>query len=422
MKGAGLLLTPLVLVPALAAQPNPLNLFIADLSWKNGRPVVGTPKKLTNDVGTNSQPSFSADGKAIVFSGLRGDGPDARSDIYRIDLVSGKEARVTTTSENENSPTVSPAGGYYAVRWVPATLFKEYGLWEYQSDGTPLRGVLPGPDTTGYYTPLGNGDFALMRPKNRNAVALFSGKNGTISDLDSIVANLPPQRIPRANAISYTHTDSTGRNEIRRVNLDDRAVSVVAPTLVSRTVHVWLNGETLLMGKGNTVYTRRVGRDTAWVPVASFDSPELRNVTTYVVSPQGDKLVLTSPMKLALNVAIRDRLEAGQPVAQVVADMSRLRDTNGLSDFALAVGAVTIADDRRLVKPGTDEILLLDFLRSLFPTQHRVWGRLGDAHAAAKDVAKAREAYGKALELNTRGTAADSAAAARVEKALKELP
>jgi len=47
------------------------------------------------------------------------------------------------------------------------TLFKEYGVWVYSLDGTPVRGVLRGPDTTGYYTPLDGGNYALTRPKSK---------------------------------------------------------------------------------------------------------------------------------------------------------------------------------------------------------------------------------------------------------------
>ena len=81
-------------------------------------------------------------------------GSSARSDVYRMDLGSLIETRVTRTPENENSPTMNAKGELVAVRWQPATLFKEMGVWFYSSDGTPLRGLLPVPDTVGYYQEL----------------------------------------------------------------------------------------------------------------------------------------------------------------------------------------------------------------------------------------------------------------------------
>jgi hypothetical protein len=356
-----------------------------------------------------------------VFSGLRS--ADSTSDIYRIELRSGTETRVTRTPENENSPTVDRAGGYLAVRWLPATLFKQYGLWHYAPDGTPERGVLPGPDTTGYYVPLDAGDYALTRPKSKSTIALFSAQTGRITDLDSGVTNLPAQRIPGQRAISYTHVDSLARHEIRSIDLESGRVSIVAPTLPGRTAHVWLPGRSmLLMAKGNAVYARRPGSDTAWVRIAEFASPELRNLTAYVVSPVGDQLVLTSPLKLPLAVALRDSLEAGRPVQGTVAGFAALRDTGALGEYFLAEGALLgIAGDRRLRRDGPEEIALLDLIRGLFPDSHRVWARLGDAYASAKDAMRAREAWQKALALNPRSSAADREAAARVEQALKDL-
>src|SRR4029079_13730590 len=164
-----------------AQTPNPTNLWLVDLKWVGSRLTVGAPVKLTHDDGVNSQPSFTPDGRAIVFSAQRDTGANARSDIYRIDLASRKETRVTHTPENENSPTVNERGEYVAVRWQPATLFKQFGLWVYSADGTPVRGVLRAPDTTGYYTPLPNGDYALTRPKSKTfTLGLFAAKTGAI--------------------------------------------------------------------------------------------------------------------------------------------------------------------------------------------------------------------------------------------------
>src|SRR5687767_11858038 len=126
-------LLPLFLLSTLSAaqEPNPSNLWLVDLRWTGNRLSVGTPVKLTNDNGTNSQPAFSPDGRSVVFSATRDTGS---SEIYRIDIATRAETRITRTPENENSPTVNSAGEYVAVRWVPATLFKEYGVWMYSAD------------------------------------------------------------------------------------------------------------------------------------------------------------------------------------------------------------------------------------------------------------------------------------------------
>ncbi len=98
MKTSYVVALTLLMFPAsLAAQAqNPTNIFVADLTWIGNRLAVDTPVKLTHDEGSNSQPSFAPDGRAIVFSAVRDTGNDARSDIYRIDLATRVESASRT--------------------------------------------------------------------------------------------------------------------------------------------------------------------------------------------------------------------------------------------------------------------------------------------------------------------------------------
>jgi dipeptidyl aminopeptidase/acylaminoacyl peptidase len=405
---------------AAAQTPNPVNLWLVDLHWTGNRLSVGAPVKLTHDEGNNSQPSFTPDGRAIVFSAVRDTGRDARSDIYRIDLATRAETRVTHTPENENSPTVNERGEYVAVRWQPATLFKEFGPWVYAPDGTPKRGVLRGPDTTGYYTPLPNGDYALTRPKSKTfTLALFDAKSGAIVDVDSGLPALPAVRIPGENALSYVRIDTAGaHNVIRRLDLATRMTSTIGPTPVGRTAHTWAGHQTILMAKGSTLYARTV-RDTTWRALTSFDNPELRGVSAYVVSPKGDKLILTSPKRLALATVLRDSLEAGHSGAEVAAMAIAWRDAGSLRDVDLAEGPISaLGDDRLQKKRPSDAIALHTLATTLFPQSYRAFSRLGDAQRATGDSTAAIGSYKKALALNPRSTDAERAAAAAIEKKL----
>jgi len=408
-----------------AQNQNPSNLWLVDLHWTGSRLTVGTPVKLTHDDGTNSQPSFTPDGRAIVFSAIRDTVAGASSDIYRIDLATKKETRVTHTAENENSPTVNERGEYVAVRWKFATLFKEYGVWVYAPDGTPTRGVLPGPDTTGYYTPLANGDYALTRPKSKTfTLALFSPKTGVIADVDSGLPALPAQRIPGEQALSYVRIDSAdGHNVIRRIDLATRQTSTIGPTVVSRTIHAWVPGHaTILMAKGSTLYSRTL-TDTTWHAVATFNDPGLRNVGAYVVSPRGDKLILTAPIRVTLAAVMRDSLDAGRSGAEVAALVTAWRDAGKLSDFDVAEGAITaLGEDRLRRKRIADAVAIQTLAAKLFPKSYRTLDRLGDAQRAGGDTLSAMASYRKSLELNPRANDAERAAAAATQKKISGPP
>lgn len=280
--------------PRAAAQTtSPVNLYVADLTWTGDTMRVGTPKKLTADRGINSQPSFTLDGRSILF--VRRDSANGQGDVFRIDLATGAETRITSTPEMENSPTATPDGNIMVIRWTPRTLFKEWGPWIYDRKGQPIKGVLPGPDTVGYYVRLDSVRFAMMRPKTRRAVAIFDSRTGTMTDYDWPVATLPPQRIPGQTAVSYTRVDSIGGNRIRRLDLVTHDTTEIAPALQGKTVHAWTPRGTLVMGKGNAIFT--LGPPAkSWIQVAVFTDPQLQDINAYVVSPRGDRLILISPV------------------------------------------------------------------------------------------------------------------------------
>ena len=128
-------------VHAQTQQSTPVNLFVADLTYASGSVHIGTPRKLTGDRGINSQPAFTPDGRSILF--VRRDSANGQGDVYRIDLATGKETRITNTPEMENSPTVTPDGRLMVIRWIPSTLFKEWGPWVYDMNGHPLKACFP---------------------------------------------------------------------------------------------------------------------------------------------------------------------------------------------------------------------------------------------------------------------------------------
>ena len=409
-----------MLAPTAGAQNrNATNLWVVDLRWTGNRLTAGTPVKLTHDDGTNSQPSFTPDGRAIVFSAQPDTGANARSDIYRIDLATGEETRVTRTPENENSPTVNERGEYVAVRWQPSTLFKEFGPWVYAADGTPLRGVLRGPDTTGYYTPLANGDYALTRPKSKTfTLALFDAKTGAIADVDSGLPALPAQRIPGEQALSYVRIDSAdGHNVIRRIDLVTRQTTTIGPTLVGRAVHAWIPGRAaIVMAKGSTLYARTLG-DTAWRAVATFEDPGLRNVGAYVVSPRGDKLILTAPTRVTLAAVMRDSLDVGRSGADVATLVTAWRQAGKLGEFDVTEGAIAaLGEDRLRRKRIADAVAIQTLAATLFPKSYRALDRLGDAQRAGGDTLSAMASYRKSLELNPRANDAERAAATATQK------
>ena len=59
-----------------------------------GVPKVGRAENLTQRLGYDNQPSFTPDGRAILYTRIEGDGP---SDIFRLDLATRESVNLTRT-------------------------------------------------------------------------------------------------------------------------------------------------------------------------------------------------------------------------------------------------------------------------------------------------------------------------------------
>lgn len=415
----------LTLASSAAAQSN---LWSVPLTWRGDVLVAGAPVRITRDStgGGPSQPSFTPDGRAVLYTATRDSGASARSDIYKRDLTTGIETRVTRTPENENSPTMNARGEIVAVRWQPATLFKEMGVWFYKGDGTPLRELLPVPDTVGYYTELRDGRFVLVQPRNAIwTLALFDPKTKRTTIIDSAISAVV-REVPGERAISYVKTTADSLRtplEIRKYDLGTGRVTTLAPIHRGAANHVWASRNTLIMAQGNGLVARRVGRDTAWIRVATFTEPELRQATAAAATMKGDRIILTSPRRASLAVVVNDSLDAGRSGA-AVADMVRaLRASGRIADFnageGVVVGLVNTAVTRR---SPPDALALGQLAIEMFPASHRAFAALGDAQRASGDTAAARASWRKALELNPRASNADRGAATAVERKLAGGP
>jgi tetratricopeptide (TPR) repeat protein len=136
-----------------------------------------------------------------------------------------------------------------------------------------------------------------------------------------------------------------------------------------------------------------------------------------VVSPAGDKLVLTSPKRLGLGVLLRDSLEAGHDGAAVAAMATRWREAGQLAGIDVTENPISaLGDDRLQKKRFADAVALHTLATTFFPRSYRAAGRLGDAQRAAGDSTGALASYRRSLELNPRATDADRAAATAIER------
>lgn len=106
----------------------------------------GTPRQLTSGDYNHSDPEWTPDGKEIVFSSLRTEDAEytwRESEIYSIDVASGKMTQLTARKGPDSNPVPSPDGKFIAYAGYDFTddTYIERKLYYMNRDGSNPREI-----------------------------------------------------------------------------------------------------------------------------------------------------------------------------------------------------------------------------------------------------------------------------------------
>src|SRR5205085_2861514 len=146
--------------------------------------------------------------------------------------------------------------------------------------------------------------------------------------------------------------------------------SLVTPTLVGRTVHTWTPRGFVLMAKGNSIYAIKPGAGAKWKKIAQMSQPDLQSLGTYVVSPAGDKVILTSPLKPALLQALTDSIQTNGRMTDAIAELRKnLAGTSAEYDVSEG-GILGLARQRANRGKFEEAIAISRFIVDLHPKSY----------------------------------------------------
>jgi hypothetical protein len=292
---------------APATAPPDTEIYLAALTRENGRIAVGTPVNITNSPGYDNQPSFTPDGRSILFTSVRsapelGDNPNpAQTDIFRYDIASRVITRVTQTPESEYSPTPMLDGTKISTVTVEADGSQR--LWSITSSGPKIERavLLPAVKPVGYHAWADDHTLLLFilgasgAPATLQLADTHGGETRVIAtDIGRSIQRMPGSG--PARHISFVQRERHGDATLLLIKEFDPttgSITTLTPAVEgSREADVaWTPDGTLLMVKDDVLYAWR--RDTSgWSAIAELARMGLRGVSRLTVSSSGDKLAL----------------------------------------------------------------------------------------------------------------------------------
>jgi dipeptidyl aminopeptidase/acylaminoacyl peptidase len=293
------LFAALALLAQVATPPPPdTEVFLAPLSSSGGTLAVGAPINITNSPGYDNQPSFTPDGRSILFTSIRG---SKTTDIYRYDIAGGAIARITDTPEGEYSPTVTPDGAHISVIRQQADGTQE--LWRFTLSGAQSERVLS-VTPVGYHAWADDHTLALFVLGQPATLQLADTRSG-VSDVLVRGIGRSLQRIPsRATSgdagrtisfVERTGSDATPVLSIRELDPKTRWVTPLVDAVAGakEAECAWTPDGMLLMADGDVLYGWKRG-DAAWHRVADLAALGLHGVSRLAVSPAGDRIAIVA--------------------------------------------------------------------------------------------------------------------------------
>ena len=269
---------------ALAAQGRPsTDIWTAELTGR-GVPHVGRAVNLTKRTGYDNQPSFTSDGRAVLYTAIDGNGP---SDIWRVDLSTRARTNVTNTAvESEYSATPMPDGVNFSTIRVEADSTQL--LWKFPFKGGAPSILIP-KLKVGYHVWASDATLGLFVLGSPATLQVADIRTGTAEVVASDIGRAL-QKIPGRMAISYLQngTDGTWITEYDAVG---RKVRPIAKAPAKADYHVWTPDGVLLTASGSQILAWIDGR---WDLVADLGADGVRNISRLAISDKGDRLAFVA--------------------------------------------------------------------------------------------------------------------------------
>lgn len=287
--------------PPAAQAPPDTEIYLAPLKITNGAIEIGAATNITNNPGYDNQPFFTPDGRAVLFTSVRGGG--TQTDIYRYELPikhseglpAGRASQVTNTPESEYSPTITPAGALSVIR-VELDGNNTQRLWQFTADGRDPRVVLENVKPVGYHAWAADHTLALFVLGQPATLQVADTRTGTARTIASDIGR-SILRIPGGTGeISFVQRERTGdvtRLLIKKLNASTGAVADLTVALPGGNDAdlAWTPDGTLLMARAGALHAWKPGQ-SGWNEIVSFERLSLAGVSRLAISPKGDFIAL----------------------------------------------------------------------------------------------------------------------------------
>lgn len=354
-------LIPFILCFTISFSQSETEIFMFDIETKGSKIELTNAKNISDNKGYDNQPSFLSDNK-IIFASTR----SGQTDIVQYFTTHGSKIWLNYTDASEYSPLKIPNKN--AVSAVRLDLDGKQRLYSYSlSNGTstPLIKDL----VVAYYTWFDENNIvsAVIEGDNLN-LYVTDLKDRKNRNYDTKVGR-SFHRIPNSNLVSFISKKNKKQWQIKSLDPITGEIKLLANTIVGVEDICWLNGRTILSGKGSSLYKLTLNRDNSWKKIADLSAEGITKISRLAVNSASSKLLLTAELADFVN-ATKSTIKTPEEIS--LAEMNRQTEKNNAENtvrlsliIQKQLDAYNAQDLEAFLATYTDDIKLYNYPNEL---------------------------------------------------------
>lgn len=282
------------------AQYPATDIYLLNVRFSKANKVrLTNPRKIyENKGGYDNQPSFSPDGKTILFSSVKAD--EKQSDIYAYSIHTQQVTKLTNTTESEFSPIVTPDKKHFSTVRIENDADSTQRMWIFdynsntkKSQQTDATVLMENVKKIGYYRWITENVLSLfiLNTSTSNSLKLVDVRNPNPQMIaDSIGRTLA--LVPKEATLSFVVKTDENHFLIKKYNFHTQETHIITHTLPQVEDFAWHPKGFLVAAKEGVLYTFTPKKDKTWQAVADLQTLNIKGITRLSLNKKGNKLVL----------------------------------------------------------------------------------------------------------------------------------
>jgi hypothetical protein len=269
------------------------DIFLMNMTLKEGKYIFGKPLNITHNDGYDNQPSFTSNGKKILFSSIR---ENNQTDIFSYNIKDSTTTQLIRTGNSEYSPVMLKDGRITVVRVDDDKAQRLYYLDLNNEEDEPVQ-VINFQDSVAYYAWIDTATVACaMLDGNIMNLEIFELPSMQFVKLRSNVGRCM-MNIPGTDEFSFTTKTSDSTASVYRYNYKTGDMMPLCDLPLHCEDYAFTAEGKLIAGKdGKLLMFDESSEKAVWTEIADF-SKTVGKFYRIAVSPKGDKIAVVAYME-----------------------------------------------------------------------------------------------------------------------------